>query len=206
VKRGRGGGADRRFYGLVPVLTRVSSLDGDLALAVAFDDGSHLALCPARDAGRLVRGVLDRGEEIAGSRVVAACLTFHADPGLALALAREAGADGGTDAAVADTPDLLALVMNLIEALRNHPDRAAREAVAATPATRLTCWLARTWARLLRPGHRAGYWAKREGTQAGPVAWHGSVRDSPQVIRVLLTVTMRSPDLASIAVILRTAR
>jgi hypothetical protein len=145
----RGSGVDRSVYGLVPVLARVSTLHGNLALAIAFDDGSHLALVPARDVRQLVRGVLDRGKEIAPSRVVAACLTLEGDPGLALARARQAGSDAGSDVAMADTPDLLALTMNLIEALRNHPDRAALKAVAATPATRLVRWLGWACNRLL---------------------------------------------------------
>jgi hypothetical protein len=149
VNRGRDG-VERPVYGLVPVLARVSTLRGDLALAIAFDDGSHLALAPARDVRWLVRGVLARGKEIASSRVVAACLTLDADPGLALARAREAGSDAGADAAVADTPDLLALVMNLIEALRNHPDQAAIKAVAVSPAARLARWLSAGFSRLLR--------------------------------------------------------
>jgi hypothetical protein len=141
VNRPRGGGADRPGYGLVPVLTRVSRLEGDLALAVAFDQGSYLALSPARDVSRLLRGVLDRGGEIAGARAVAACLTFDGDPGLALVRAREAALSSDGDAAVADTPDLLALLLNLIEALRNHPDRDARKAVRGTLASRLARWL-----------------------------------------------------------------
>jgi hypothetical protein len=52
----------------------------------------------------VLREALDRGEKIAGSRTVAACLTFDADPGRALARAREVG----REAAVAGTPDLLA--------------------------------------------------------------------------------------------------
>lgn len=146
----RGSGVDRPVYGLIPVLARVSTLRGDLTLAIAFDDGSHLSLIPARNVRQLVRDVLARGKEIAPSRVVAACVTLDGDPGLALARARQAGSDAGSDAAVADTPDLLALAMNLIEALRNHPDRTALKAVAATPATRLVRWLG--WAcNRLRP-------------------------------------------------------
>ena len=145
----RGSGVDRPLYGLVPVLARISTLRGNLALAIAFDDGSHLALVRARDVRQLVRGVLARGKEIAASRVIAACLTLDGDPGLALARARQAGSDAGADATVADTPDLLALAMNLIEALRNHPDRAALKAVAATPATRLVHWLGWACGRLL---------------------------------------------------------
>jgi len=145
----RGSGVNRPVYGLVPVLARVSTLRGKLALAIAFDDGSHLALVRARDVRQLARGVLARGKEIAPSRVVAACVTRDGDPGLALARARQAGSDAGSDAAVADTPDLLALAMNLVEALRNHPDRAALKAVAATPPNRLVRWLGWAYNRLL---------------------------------------------------------
>jgi len=138
---GRGGGADRSIYALDLVLTRVSQLDRDLALAVAFDQGSHLALSPARDVSRMLRGVLDRGAELAKARALAACLTFDADPGLALVRAREAASASDGDTVVADTPDLLALLLNLIEALRNHPDRQTRRAVRETFSARLARWL-----------------------------------------------------------------
>jgi hypothetical protein len=157
VNRPMGDGAGHSGYGLVPVLARVRRLDADLALAVAFDHGSHLALLPARDAGQLVRGVLDRGAEIAGARAVAACLTFDADPGLALVRARDAASEDGGDCAVADTPDLLALLLNLIEALRNHPDRNAMKAVRGTPAARVARWVVRACVRFLPPGHRQRY-------------------------------------------------
>jgi len=123
---GRGGGADRSIYALDLVLTRVSQLDRDLALAVAFDQGSHLALSPARDVSRMLRGVLDRGAELAKARALARCLTFDADPGLALVRAREAASASDGDTVVADTPDLLALLLNLIEALRNRDAKRAR--------------------------------------------------------------------------------
>jgi hypothetical protein len=157
VKDNQGGDPDRPIYGLVPTLARVSSLNGDLALAVAFDDGSHLALSPARDVRGLLRGVLDRGAEIAGSRVVAACLTFDADPGLALQRAREVAGDVGADTAVADSPDLLALLAALIEALRDEPNAAAKMAVNTRRANRMAGWLVRTRARLFPPTRRGPF-------------------------------------------------
>lgn len=46
---------------------------------------------------------------------------------------------------------------------------------------------------------RLGFAATQKAFKQDPGAYHGSIRETSQVIRVLLTGTTRSPDLAAVA-------
>jgi hypothetical protein len=129
---------DRDF---AQTVDRVRGLDRDLALAVAYDGDAHLALTPARDVGRALTGALDRAQDIVRARAAAVCLTFDRDPQLALTRARDTARTADGDVAVADSADLLAVLLYFLEALR-PPHRDQSTAVAGQqrvhrPARRL---------------------------------------------------------------------
>ncbi len=55
-----------------------------------------------------------------------------------------------------------------------------------------------------RPGRRLGFAPNQKAYKKDPDAYPGSIRDASQIIRVLLTGTTRSPDLAAVAGVLGT--
>jgi hypothetical protein len=161
------GGAGDGF-GLVETLDRVRGLDRDLALAVAYDGEACLTLTPARDVGRALLDVLDHAPDIARARAVAACLTYDRDPQMALTRARDVASTADGDIAVADSADLLAVLLHLVDALRpRHNSGAPRAADQRYRVSRPARWLASMSARFLPMAYRWRYIAEYAGEMAG---------------------------------------
>ena len=91
--------------------------------------------------------------------MVTACLTRGRDPDEALASAREAAAGHDTDVAVADTPELLSLLLYLLEAIRPHAGQNTGPAKTVN-VNRLARWLASASAWLLPAAYRWRYVAE----------------------------------------------
>ena len=157
--------ADRTSH-FVQDLDQVRGLDCDLSLAIAYNHGTYLALTVARDIHQTLRAVLGHAQDIKRARTVAACLTRSRDPDEALASAREAADGHDTDVAVADTPELLSLLLYLLEAIRPREGQDTGPVKAGNHVNRLARWLAFTSARLLPAAYRWRYPAEYSAEMA----------------------------------------